>query len=111
MQTTKKSPEQIVKELREAGLEKIEVFEARSPTRPTTIEFRFSPDTFRTQKEALKELGYGFTASGGTIACPPTQKAPTLKEQYEAMSDEEKAAADKQWVKMGGALNESEAGQ
>jgi len=104
MQSTGKSPEQVVKELREAGLEKIEVFEAATPTRPTTIEFRFSPETFRAQQEALKELGYEFMVSGGTIACPPAHKAPTLRELYEAMTDEEKIAADEQWVKMGGAI-------
>lgn len=104
MQITEKSPEQVARELREAGLEKVEVFEAPTPTRPTTIEFRFSPDKFKAQQEALKELGYEFTASGGTIACPPAQKAPSIREQYEKMSKEEKAAADEQWVKMGGAI-------
>ena len=104
MQITEKSPGQVAKELTEAGLEKIEVFEAPVPTRPTTIEFRFSPEIFRAQQEALKKAGYSFTASGGTIACPPTQEAPSIKESYEAMSDEEKAVADEQWVKMGGAI-------
>lgn len=103
MQITKKSPEQIVKELKEAGL-KVEVFEASSPTRSTTIEFRFSPEKFKAQQEALRAMGYEFMPSGGIIACEPQEQAPTLRENYEKMSDEEKEAADVHWVKMGGAL-------
>jgi len=104
MQITEKSLEQVVRELKEAGLEQIEVFEAPVPTAPTTIEFRFSPDKFKVQQEALEEAGYEFTPSGGTIACPPAQEAPSLRERYETMTEEEKAAADEQWVKMGGAI-------
>ena len=105
MQTTSKSPEKVQKELKAAGVE-FQVFPAPTSTRPTTIEFRFVPQKFQEQQEALDKLGYAYMPAGGTIACEPEQEAPSLKENYAKMSPEEQEAVRKSWVRMGGALEE-----